>query len=252
MSGLRVDGLGGGYGGDRLAVEGVSFTVEAGALVAVLGPNGGGKTTLFRALLGDLPVRRGAHDATAVAYVPQNDRTRPDFPVSASDVVLMGAYERTPWYRRIGRADRDAAAAALERVGLARVAREPFGSLSGGQRQAVLIARALMQDAPVLALDEPFSALDAPTAERMERVFRDLAGEGRVLLVATHDVEQARAYDRVLCLHRTQVAFGAPAEVLDPEVLRATYGDELVMVGDSAAVRLGHHHHDHGDGHHHH
>jgi ABC-type Mn2+/Zn2+ transport system ATPase subunit len=240
---LRVEHVSGGYGGGHRAVEDVSFAVEAGALVAVLGPNGGGKTTLFRALLDDLPHVEGGHDAPAVAYVPQNDRTRPDFPVSAHDVVLMGAYERTPWFKRIGRADREAASAALERVGLADVARQPFGSLSGGQRQAVLIARALMQDAPVMALDEPFSALDAPTAARMEDLFRALAAEGRVLLVATHDVEQARSYDLVLCLHRRQIAFGAPAEVLTPDVLQATYGAELVLLGDGTAIRLGHHHH---------
>ena len=249
MSGLRVHGLGGGYVPGRLAVEGVSFAVPGGAIVAVLGPNGGGKTTLFRALLDDLPMRVGEADVGAVAYVPQNDRTRPDFPVSALDVVLMGAYGRLPWFRRLGREERSGASEALERVGLADVAGRPFGALSGGQRQAVLIARALLQDAPVMALDEPFSALDAPTAARMEAVLRSLAEEGRVLLVATHDVEQARAYDLVLCLHRRQVAFGVPSDVLTPDVLRETYGSELVMLGERSAIRLGHHHHHDGEQH---
>ena len=161
----------------------------------MLGPNGGGKTTLFRALLGELPVRRGTVElAGRPAYVPQTDRTRLDFPVSALDVALMGAYGRTPWWRRARpRADRAAARAALDRVGLADRARTRFGALSGGQRQRVLIARALLQDAPVLLLDEPLSGVDAVSAARIEAVFGELRAEGRALLVATHDVEQARA-----------------------------------------------------------
>jgi manganese/iron transport system ATP-binding protein/manganese/zinc/iron transport system ATP- binding protein len=129
-------------------------------------------------------------------------------------------------------------------VGLAGQARERFGTLSGGQRQRVLIARALVQEARVLLLDEPLSGVDAPSAIRIDGILRELRDEGRVLLVATHDVEQARGFDRVLCLHRRQVAFGAPAEVLGARVLQETYGDELVVLeGGRAAVNVGHHTH---------
>ena len=148
--------------------------------------------------------------------MPQTERARLDFPVSALDVALMGAYGRTPWFRRLARADRAAARAALARVGLEAEADERFGALSGGQRQRVLIARALVQDAPVLLLDEPLSGVDAPSAARIEALFEELRGEGRVLLVATHDARQARAWQRVLCLNRAQVAFGAPADGPDP------------------------------------
>jgi ABC-type Mn2+/Zn2+ transport system ATPase subunit len=213
----------------------------------VLGPNGGGKTTLFRALLGELPRRRGNVElAGPPAYVPQTDEARLDFPVSALDVALMGAYRRTPFYRRLGRAERDAARAALERVGLAELARARFGTLSGGQRQRVLIARALVQDAPVLLLDEPLSGVDAPSAARIEATLRELRDEGKALLVATHDVEQARRFERVLCLHRRQIAFGDPAAVLSASVLQETYGDELVVLeGGGSAVNVGHHDHHH-------
>jgi ABC-type Mn2+/Zn2+ transport system ATPase subunit len=242
---VRVAGLSGGYAAGVEAISGVEFALEAGRITAVLGPNGGGKTTLFRALLGELPVRRGAVELTGrPAYVPQTDRTRLDFPVSAFDVVLMGAYGRTPWWRRVARADRAAARGALERVGLADRARDRFGALSGGQRQRVLIARALLQDAPVLLLDEPLSGVDATSAARIEAVFGELRAEGRTLLVATHDVEQARAWDLVLCLNRAQVAFGRPAEVLAPDVLQATYGAELVILGGGRrAVAVEHHEH---------
>ena len=245
MSAVRVAGLSGGYRPGREALREVSFAAGPGQVVGVLGPNGGGKTTLFRALLGELPVRRGEVTlAGAPAYVPQTERARLDFPVSALDVALMGAYGRTPWYRRLGRRERDAARAALARVGLAAVADETFGALSGGQRQRVLLARALVQDAPVLLLDEPLSGVDGASAAGIERVFGELRDEGRTLLVATHDVHQAASWDLVLCVHGRQVAVGKPRETLTPDVLRETYGAELIVLeGGDAAVGVGHHAH---------
>jgi ABC-type Mn2+/Zn2+ transport system ATPase subunit len=241
---VHVAGLAGGYAPGDDALSWVEFALEPGRIAAVLGPNGGGKTTLFRALLGELPIRRGSVELVGrPAYVPQTDRTRLDFPVSALDVALMGAYGRTPWWRRVAHADRTAARDALVRVGLADVARTRFGALSGGQRQRVLIARALLQDAPVLLLDEPLSGVDAVSAERIEAVFGELREEGRALLVATHDVEQARAWDTVLCLNRRQIAYGPPAQVLTAGVLQETYGHELVVIGERRAVAVEHHEH---------
>ena len=245
---VRTQDLSGGYRAGVDVLSGVTFAARSGEVVAVLGPNGGGKSTLFRALLGELPFRRGGVElAGRAAYVQQTERARLDFPVCALDVALMGAYGRTPWFRRIARADRVAAAAALERVGLAEQARERFGALSGGQRQRVLIARALVQDAPVLLFDEPLSGVDAASAARIEALFGELRAEGRALLVATHDVRQARAWDAVLCLHGRQVAFGPPEPTLTAEVLQATYGAELVVLGGGqTAVAVEHHDHDHG------
>lgn len=243
MSLVRTDDLSGGYRAGADAISGVGFVAEPGEVVAVLGPNGGGKSTLFRALLGELPYRRGTVElAGRPAYVPQTERARLDFPVSALDVALMGAYGRTPFYRRL---DRGPALAALARVGLEDRAHERFGELSGGQRQRVLIARALVQDAPVLLLDEPLTGVDAPSAAAIEDLFEALRGEGRALLVATHDVRQARAWQKVLCLNGRQVAFGAPA-CLSPEVLQETYGGELVVLPDGrTAVAVEHHEHGH-------
>ena len=242
---LRVKDLAGGYAPGADVLAGVSLALPAGSVAAVLGPNGGGKTTLFRALLGELPHRRGTVELPGrPAYVPQTDRTRLDFPVNALDVALMGAYARTPFWRRITGADRAAAREALARVALADRAHDRFGTLSGGQRQRVLIARALLQDSPLLLLDEPLSGVDAASAARIEALFAELRDEGRVLLVATHDVEQARRWDHVLCLNGGQVACGPPRSTLTADVLRRTYGAELVVLGGGEqAVVVDHHVH---------
>ncbi|HEV8151324.1 MAG TPA: metal ABC transporter ATP-binding protein [Solirubrobacteraceae bacterium] len=246
MTLVRAEDAALGYG-PRPVLTGVSFGADAGERVGVLGPNGGGKTTLFRGLTGELvPLAGRLERAGRCGLVPQTERSRLDFPVSALDVALMGALSRLPWWRRPGRPERAAARAALSRVGLGDAAGETFGDLSGGQRQRVLIARALVQNAPVLLLDEPFSGLDAATGELVERLLAELAAEGRCLLIATHDVDQARGWDRVLCLNRRQVAFGRPDDVLDLETLEQTYGGAIVELPHGGAGVLPPHHHDHG------
>lgn len=235
-------------GGLVPAIANVTFTMRAGQRVCVLGPNGGGKSTLIRVLTGELAPSAGRLDLRAgrVALVPQTERSRLDFPVSALDVALMGAVSRMPWYRRPGRSDRALARAALDRVGLTELADTTFGDLSGGQRQRVLVARALVQDAPLLLLDEPFRGLDVASAERLTTLLDELAGEGRGLLMASHDIEQARTWDLVLCLNRVQIAFGTPERALSLEVVERTYGAEIVpLAGGSTRGILPPHHHDH-------
>jgi ABC-type Mn2+/Zn2+ transport system ATPase subunit len=242
---VSVRELSASYGGAPV-LEDVTFEVAEGQRVGVLGPNGGGKSTLFRVLLGELrPLRGALRLPPRLGFVPQTERSRLDYPVSALDVALMGALSRVPWWRPVTRAERRAALGALERVGLADLADVQFGELSGGQRQRVLVARALVQDAPALLLDEPFSGVDQPSAEILERLLGELAGERRAVLVATHDLEQARRWDLVLCLNRRQVAFGRPAEVLTSAVLEETYGGEIVRLPGEAAAVLPPHHHEH-------
>lgn len=244
---IEAAGLGVGYDG-TLAISGVGFSLRPGETLALLGPNGGGKTTLLRAVLGELRAAEGTLRVTsASATVPQTERSRLDYPVSALDVAAMGTLARLPWWRRPGREERAEAARALERVGLQSLAEETFGRLSGGQRQRVLIARALVQDAGILLLDEPFSGLDRPSTAGLEALIEELAGEGRAIVIATHDLEQARGCDLVLCINKGQVACGRPDDVLaDLEVLEATYGGAIVEIpgaGGRAILPPHHHHH---------
>ena len=236
-----------GYGATPV-LEGVDFEAAAGTMLCVLGPNGGGKTTLLRALAGDLrPLAGEVRVAGRPAYLAQTERTRLDFPVSALDVALMGSLASGRWWLPPRRAERQAAHAALDRVGLGAEMGERFGELSGGQRQRVLLARALTQDAAVMLLDEPFAGVDPASGERMTAVFEELRGEGRTLLLSTHDVESARSFDLVLCLNRRQVAFGDPDNSLGREVLEATYGSDLVVLEDGdrpvRAITVQHHEH---------
>jgi ABC-type Mn2+/Zn2+ transport system ATPase subunit len=248
---LATENLAVGYGGPPVLSD-VAFDVNPGERIAILGPNGGGKTTLFRALLGELRATEGTLTTTSrCASVPQTERSRLDFPVSALDVALMGTIPARAWWRRPSRADRAAARDALKRVDLADRAHSTYGELSGGQRQRVLIARALVQQAQILLLDEPFSGLDTTSAQRLEELLRELADEGRGVLIATHDLEQARRWDRVLCVNGRQIAFGVPAQTLTHDVLAQTYGGAIVTVPgeDPAAPHHAilpphHHHHD--------
>ena len=241
---IEAEGLAVGYGGPAAIVD-VSFALAPGQRLALLGPNGGGKTTLLRALLGELRPLSGRLEVHGrCGTVPQTERTRLDYPVSALDVATMGALSRLPWWRRPSRDDRRGAQAALERVGLGDRAEKTFGELSGGQRQRVLIARALVQDAAVLLLDEPFSGLDNASAAALETLIAELAGEGRGIVVATHDLDQARRSDSVLCLNRRQIGAGRPSEVLDRETLEATYGGAIVEIpGTGTKAILPSHHH---------
>ncbi len=204
---IDARGLAVGYPGGPAVLEDVTFAVTAGERVGVLGPNGGGKTTLMRALLGELPPRAGSLTVRGTrGTVPQTERSRLDYPVSALDVVLMGALAGRSWGRRPGRPERAAALVALDRVGMADRARTTFGALSGGQRQRVLVARALLQDADIVLFDEPFTGLDAPSTDRLMTLIDELAQEGRCVLVSTHDVSQTSGWDQRLFLDSRQLA----------------------------------------------
>jgi ABC-type Mn2+/Zn2+ transport system ATPase subunit len=218
--------------GRRVALDRVSFAVPPGETVAVVGPNGAGKTTLFRAVLGAVePTHGSIAAADRAAYVPQSGDEELDYPLTALDVVLIGAYRRRPWYRPLGRALRREALDQLARVGLADRARSQIGELSGGQRQRVLLARALLSQRRLLLLDEPLNGVDATTQEVIVGILAELRTEGRSMLISTHDLAMARRIStRMLFLNRTVVAYGPADESFTPEILRRTFAGSLLVV----------------------
>jgi ABC-type Mn2+/Zn2+ transport system ATPase subunit len=236
--------------GRRVALDDVSFSVPPGQIVAVVGPNGAGKTTLFRSVLGVLqPTAGSVEGPERPAYVPQHDDEELHYPLTALDVVLMGGYRRTPWWRPIGRALRREAQAQLERVGLADRARSQIGELSGGQRQRVLLARALLSQRPLLVLDEPLNGVDATTQGVIAGLLEELRAEGGSMLISTHDLALARRIStRMLFLNRRVVAYGDTRRAFTSDVLHETFAESLVVIeSDEGLVEVlgagGHHEH---------
>jgi len=242
---LHVDGISVRYG-RHPAVENVTLELSQGSAMALIGPNGAGKSTLLRAVLGLVPLAGGsvsvlghlaAEARPQVAYVPQADALDPQFPVSALQVVLMGRYRRVGWIRRPGRSDREAAVAALGRVGLDDRAGLRFGALSAGQRQRVLLARAIAQGSRLLLLDEPFNGVDATTSNLVVEVLSELRAEGAAVLMSTHDLSVAHLTCGEACLlNRRQVAVGPIDATLTPDLLAAAYGPQAVALAGGATV----------------
>jgi manganese/iron transport system ATP-binding protein len=226
----------------------VHGTVPAGQALALVGPNGGGKSTLIKAALGLVPVVsgnvtvRGQRPAAArghTSYVPQADAVDPEFPVTVGQVVLMGRYRDVGWLRRPGRRDRRIAADALELVGLAGRSRDRFGTLSGGQRQRVLLARAITQQAEVMLLDEPFNGVDTLSREALLDALKDLKAGATTILVSTHDLAIAHELCEQVCLlNGRQCGFGPLASTLTPAHLRACYGGRA-LEADGAVIVTG-------------
>lgn len=232
------------YGREPALLD-VSFEVPAGATLALLGPNGAGKTTLFRAAIGLARVESGSIRLASrrVAFVPQRLELEPSFPVTVADVVRMGRYGDLGWIGRFGERDRELVDGALAELGIEHLTERRFGDLSGGERQRALLAQASAQDADIFLLDEPFAGLDAPTHAAMQRLFEQWRDRGRTVLVATHDLESAgRDFDLVLCLNKTLIAFGPPAETFTEEVISRTFAGHVLRVG-SLLVDTAHHHH---------
>lgn len=232
-------------------LQGISLQVEPGEMVALAGPNGTGKTTLLRCLLGLLNPHQGATEidgrpgsdlgprelARTVAWVPQSTRCR--FPMPVFDMVLLGRRPHMGWSPSMK--DRQAAVSALERLGIVDLAFRDFDSLSGGQRQKVLVARALAQDAPYMFLDEPTSSLDLRhQLEVLELFVQESRERRRGVLLAIHDLNLARRFaDRVVLLHEGLVhRHGQAEDVLTPETVRTVYGveSELIRVGEESWI----------------
>ena len=236
---IELRGVSVGYRGQP-ALEDVNLSVPAGSMLAIVGPNGGGKSTLLKLLLGLLTPWGGSVEVLGadpvaaranVGYVPQTGSGDWGFPATVGEVVMMGRYRRLGWFRRPGRADWAAVHAALEQVGMSARRDRQVGELSGGQQQRVFFARALVQEPRLLLLDEPLAGVDALTERDIYQLLRDLSNRGVTVLFTTHNLSTvAEQFDLVAFVNRRIVAAGPPHEVFNEETLRATYGSRMALV----------------------
>ncbi|TWU25372.1 High-affinity zinc uptake system ATP-binding protein ZnuC [Novipirellula galeiformis] len=226
----------------------VGFDLPPGSLVGVVGPNGAGKSTLLKAVMDLIPRASGrvkvfgqpyAKMRGRVGYVPQRETVDWDFPVDALDVVTMGLYREIGWCLPARKKHREAAMEALDRVGIADLAKRQISQLSGGQQQRTFLARALVQDADLYLMDEPFAAVDAATELAIVDVLREMQTRGKTAVVIHHDLQTvAEFFDYVVLLNMRVVAHGPVDQVFTPENLQKTYGGRLTLLDEvSEAMR---------------
>lgn len=248
MAAIEIEGLSFAHPGREEGLADVDLTVNRGEVACLLGPNGAGKTTLLRCLLGLLRPDRGVtricgqklstltarERARLVAYVPQSTATV--FPFTTLDMAVMGRTPHLPVTATPSRRDRVAALAVLADLGLDHLAEQSFASLSGGERTLALVARALVQEADVLVLDEPTAALDLGNAVQVLGVIRGLADRGRAVLMTTHQPDHAlhAGHRAVLMANGRVIADGDPRRELTGPVLSRVYGTPIVVAAATA------------------
>ncbi|QDT14627.1 metal ABC transporter ATP-binding protein [Alienimonas californiensis] len=224
----------------------VRMEAPAGSLVAIVGPNGAGKSTLLKAAMGLIPRASGRVEFFGqpyrkvrgrVGYVPQRESVDWDFPVNALDVVTMGLYREIGWCLPVRKKHREKARAALERVGIVELADRQISQLSGGQQQRTFLARALVQDAELYLMDEPFAAVDAATERAVVALLNEMKARGRTVVAVHHDLQTVPEYfDYVVLLNMRVVAQGSVETAFTPENLQKTYGGRLTLLDDVAVT----------------
>ncbi len=219
---IRFDNVTLGYD-RRPAVHHLAGEIPVGSLTAVVGPNGAGKSTLLKGIVGTLAPLSGAivrAGAKRPAYLPQAAEIDRSFPIGVYDLVAMGLWSRAGLFGGIGRGDRRRIEEAIAAVGLSGFERRPIGTLSGGQMQRALFARLLLQDADLILLDEPFTAIDAKTSADLLGLVRRWHAESRTVVAVLHDLDVVkRTFPETLLIAREAIAWGETGTVLSPENL---------------------------------
>ncbi len=242
---LEIDDLTVAYN-SKPAIWDIDLRVPEGVLMAIIGPNGAGKSTLIKAALKLIPRAAGTVQFYGrpyeqvrglVGYVPQRGSVDWDFPTTVLDVVTMGLYGRLGWMRRPGQKEQAAAMHALEQVGMQDFAERQISQLSGGQQQRTFLARALVQDARIYLMDEPFAAVDAVTERAIITIMRELRARGKTVVVVHHDLQTAAEYfDWVTLLNVEVVASGPITETFTADNLRQTYGGRVAYLQDAQRI----------------
>jgi len=224
---------------DETVLWDVSFSVEPGSLVGIIGPNGAGKSTLLKASLGiTRPLSGGttffgkpfSKVRRQISYVPQRRDVDWNFPVTVFDVALMGRHARRGFFKWVKKADKAAALRTLEHMGLAHVSDRQISQLSGGQQQRLFLTRALLQDADLFILDEPFAGVDIASERAIIDTLKELKEQGKTIVVVHHDLHSANEYfDQVVLLNASLIATGTPTDVLTPENLQRAYGAQVTL-----------------------
>lgn len=211
----------------------VDLKIPRGKLMGIVGPNGAGKSTLIKAML-DLIKPVSGHvlfdgksyksQREHIGYVPQSESVDWDFPIDVLDVVMMGRYGKLAWFKRPGKIDRDKSLKALERVGIIELANRQISELSGGQQQRIFLARALVQEADIYFMDEPFKGVDAKTEGAIVNILKELKNQGKTIIVIHHDLQTVEEYFDWVALLNTQLIDSGPVEeVFTDENLNKTY-----------------------------
>ena len=231
------------YPNGHQAIRDISFTLQGRTVCALVGVNGSGKSTLFNTIMGIIRPQAGsvrvnglpvvqAMRHNGIAYVPQSENIDWHFPILVKDVVMLGRYGHMGMLRRPRTADREAVAAALERLGIADLAERQIGALSGGQKKRVFLARALAQQSRIILLDEPFTGVDAKTEFAVMELLKTLRDEGYLMLVSTHNLGAVPQYcNEVVLINRELIAHGDIAEIYTVDNLERAFGSVLKNIG---------------------
>lgn len=235
---------------NTVALQNVSLKIRAGQFMAIVGPNGGGKTTLLRTILGMVTTSSGRimlrgqplsrSSLRRIGYVPQLETIDWNFPITVEEVITMGFFVRSRWFGGIGAAEKRKLLNIMERLNLAGLGSRHIRELSGGQQQAAFIGRALVGDPDLILLDEPASGLDIRSRDDVIHFLHEINHQGVAIVLTAHDLNWVAAHlPWAVCLNHRVIAEGRPNEVFSPEVLKRTYSGELVVIHQDGMVMIG-------------
>ena len=225
MNAIEIKNLTVAYG-ENIALEDLNLNIEVGSLMALVGPNGAGKSTLIKTILKFLKQITGEIkiNAKTLAYVPQRNSVDWDFPTTLFDVVEMGCYGRVGLFKRVSKEEKQKVLKAIEQVGMLEFKDRQISELSGGQQQRAFIARALVQEADIYLMDEPFQGVDSTTEKSIVEILKQLKAEGKTIIVVHHDLQTVPTYfESVALINKAVIVSGKASEVFTQENIDVTY-----------------------------